>query len=478
MKCMNCGAEIGGSAYCPSCGKDVSVQKQAAYLSELYYNRGLEKAQIRDLTGAIELLKQSLKFNKLNVTARNLLGLAYFEVGEVVSALSEWVISKNIQPMNNPAEDYITDLRQNSGKLDEINETIKKFNIALQNCLEGNEDVAEIQLKKILIKNPKLIKGYHLLALLYINKKDYERARRLLVKAARIDRTNTTTLRFLKEVDEQTGKVTSLEPRWKILARRGGKGNYPASNTDPEAYQDNGVIQPSSYREITHQATFLSILLGLVIGAAAIWFIVVPARTAQINKRANETVAGYSTQVATMTAELDRMNTQMESSQETVDTANAQIAEANKKADSSDNLLKAYTAFSGGNSTLAVNYLVLVDYTLLTAEAQGTYDNMLPDVKDALFAGLKEAGNTAYQNQEYDTAITRLENARRINGMDYGVLNTLSLAYTDGGNTEKADEINGVISSNFTESDIEAYISAEADGASQVQADSLDGEDS
>ena len=39
-------------------------------------------------------MKRSLKFNKLNIQARNLLGLVYFETGEAVAALSEWVISK------------------------------------------------------------------------------------------------------------------------------------------------------------------------------------------------------------------------------------------------------------------------------------------------------------------------------------------------------------------------------------------------
>ena len=167
MKCMNCGAELTDSAYCPNCGCDVSVQKQAIVLSGLYYNQGLEKAQVRDLSGATDQLKRSLKFNKLNIDARNLLGLVYFETGEVVAALSEWVISKNIQPENNIAADYIRNLQQDSNRLDVINQTIKKYNFALQSCLDGNEDVAVIQLKKSLAQNPKPIKRYHLLSLLY-----------------------------------------------------------------------------------------------------------------------------------------------------------------------------------------------------------------------------------------------------------------------------------------------------------------------
>ena len=73
--------------------------------------------------------------------------------------------------------------------------------------------MAAIQLRKILAQNSKLIKGYHLLALIQIKNEEWNRARRILKKAARIDKTNTTTLRFLREVDEQTGVTTKLEKK-------------------------------------------------------------------------------------------------------------------------------------------------------------------------------------------------------------------------------------------------------------------------
>ena len=69
--------------------------------SNAYYNQALSRAGVRDLSGAVESLKKSLRFNKKNIQARNLLGLVYFEMGETVSALSEWVISKNFKPENN-----------------------------------------------------------------------------------------------------------------------------------------------------------------------------------------------------------------------------------------------------------------------------------------------------------------------------------------------------------------------------------------
>ena len=143
----------------------------------------------------------------------------YFETGEVVAALSEWVISKNLQPTRNLASEYIGRLQANGNKLKAINDTIRKYNHALLLCREGHEDMASIQLRRILSQNPKLIKGYHLLALIQIKNGEWSRARRTLRKAAKIDKTNTTTLRFLREVDEQTGVTTRLEKQKKGFFR-------------------------------------------------------------------------------------------------------------------------------------------------------------------------------------------------------------------------------------------------------------------
>ena len=210
MNCINCGALLTDEDYCGHCGFHVLVQKKAYYLSDVYYNLGLEKAGIRDLSGAVDYLQMSLAFNKNNIQSRNLLGLIYFETGETAAALSEWILSKNLRPVNNLASEYLDKVQANLNKLEALNESVRKYNQALAMCQEGHEDVAAIQLKKILSQNPKLVKGYQLLALIQIKHQSYGRARRTLRKAIRIDRENTTTLRFLREVDEQTG----VTPVW------------------------------------------------------------------------------------------------------------------------------------------------------------------------------------------------------------------------------------------------------------------------
>ena len=103
MRCFKCGSFLTDGDTCPQCGEYVGIYKKTARVSDAYYNAGLYKARVRDLTGAVESLKISLMINKYNTNARNLLGLVYCEMGDVVEALSQWVVSKNFTPEGNIA---------------------------------------------------------------------------------------------------------------------------------------------------------------------------------------------------------------------------------------------------------------------------------------------------------------------------------------------------------------------------------------
>ena len=150
----------------------MNCYKKIIQFSNYFYNEGLEKAKVRDLTGAIECLCKSLRFFKGNIKARNLLGLVYFEVGETVQALREWVISVNFQNDENIAKYYIEQLQDDHGYMANVNQTVKKYNQAIQYANNGNEDLAIIQLKKVVGLNPNFVKAFQLLALLYM--KDVE----------------------------------------------------------------------------------------------------------------------------------------------------------------------------------------------------------------------------------------------------------------------------------------------------------------
>lgn len=372
MNCMNCGAPLGKSDYCPSCGFHVEVQKKIWQLSNTYYNLGLDKAQIRDLSGAIDLLKRSLKFNKLNVQARNLLGLVYFETGEVVAALSEWVISKNLQSNRNLATEYINKLQANSNKLEAINETIRKYNDALNLCREGHEDMAAIRLKRILTQNPKLIKGYHLLALIQMKEGEYNKARRTLRKAARIDKTNTTTLRFLREIDEQTGVTTKLERQNKKRIFRNGA----AAKRESDGNEGEVVIQTPAYKEQSRISLFFMLATGFAAGLLAFYLLAVPAIRQGIYREANQQIVKYSDAVSSQGAELTKAQSQAQESGDTVEAASKQIEEEKKKSSTYEALLEAYSALQQQNVDEAALKLQNVYADLVPDDLKGIYNTI------------------------------------------------------------------------------------------------------
>lgn len=136
--------------------------------SNAWYNDGLSKARIRDLSGAVQSLRRSLQYNRDNITARNLLGLVYYGRGEVVEALIEWIISKNLRPRDNIANGYIRSIQNSARELEVINQAVKRYNQCLISCRQ-NEDMAIIQLKKVTAAHPTFLKAHQLLALLYLH---------------------------------------------------------------------------------------------------------------------------------------------------------------------------------------------------------------------------------------------------------------------------------------------------------------------
>ncbi|MCI6005410.1 MAG: hypothetical protein SOY73_15960 [Blautia sp.] len=387
MNCMNCGAYLMDMDldYCPHCGCNVLIQKKVDYLSKCYYNQGLEKASIRDLSGAITCLKQSLAYNKLNIQARNLLGLVYFETGEVVAALSEWVISKNLQPTRNLASEYIGKLQANPNKLEAINETIKKYNHALYLCREGHEDMAAVQLKKILSQNSKLIKGYHLLALIQIKDEEWNKARRTLKKAIRIDKTNTTTLRFLREVDERTGVTTRLEKQKKGFFRS------DPEERDTDIWGSDYAVRTPVYKEKSRISLFFTLMAGLAAGAAAFWLLAVPAIRQNIYREANRQIVKYSESLVSQGAELTRAQGKAEESDSTAEAVVRQIEEEKKKSSSYEALLSAYA------------YLLQEDYDSAALKIQNVYEDYLTEDMWSMYnAVCSDTGVSGIRSEDSD----------------------------------------------------------------------------
>lgn len=434
--CYNCGRRLSEHDFCTSCGADVSLYKKVMHVSNMYYNEGLEKAGVRDLSGAVACLRRSLQFNKNNIKARNLLGLVYFEMGEAATALREWVISKNMSPEKNIADEYIDKVRSNSTRLDSINQTAKKYNRALSLCNQDSKDLAVIQLRKVLSMNPRFIRAHQLLALLYMEQEEWDRAERELRKCMEIDKNNLQTLRYLKEVEQ------ALMPDEGVKRRR---------KEETVRYQSENeiIIQPLNVREPKRGggfSTVLNMIIGLIIGVAAMYFLVVPAAQSRVRNEEQQTITKISSESDAKTARIQELEGQIEGLNGNVQDLRTEIegyAGTGGTIQVTESLLQIAAEYTEtADKQAAADQLEAlagqVDMAAMPQGFQRLYQSMNAAIGPELSEDYYEEGYQQYYTGRYEEAVETLSKAVKYDAANADALYHLGEAYRSSGDTANA----------------------------------------
>ena len=89
--------------------------------------------------------------------------------------------------------------------------------------------------------------------------------------------------------------------------------------------------------------------------------------------------------MATQSAEMNKLQEQIDQSEETVASAQQQIEDAQNQTSSYENLIKAYAAFQSGNYTSAANVLQNVQADLLSVDAKEIYDSIYKSQFSGIF---------------------------------------------------------------------------------------------
>ena len=463
MECYNCGFPLSELGYCTSCGADVRKYKKIMFTANRLYNDGLDRASVRDLSGAIRSLRGALRCNKNHIDARNLLGLVYYEMGEAVAAFVEWVISKNIRPEKNLADEYINMVQSDKGRLDTIGATLKKYNVALDLCNQGERsyDLAVIQLKKVLSLNPKYVKARKLLALLYLNKGDYDKALKGLEACRDIDCGDVDTLRYLQEAElgmyggDPAGGKKRREKKEPVAAVSFSSGN-------------DTVIQPVRHKESMGLTALLEIALGILVGVLVTYFLIVPGREAAVRTQSNEQQALLGEQMDAKNAEIADMNARIRELEQTITDQRMELdgyTGNNGILSIYDHLQAAASAYlDSSESALTVEqYLGMIPESYLetaSPEFRELYTQLKAEIGDSVAESYYDAGLEAYRQQDYTVAISSLEKACTYDPGNDDALYYLGVCYYDSGNVSTASEKFNQLLARFPES-------AQADKARQ-----------
>ncbi|RRD93144.1 hypothetical protein EII17_13150 [Clostridiales bacterium COT073_COT-073] len=441
-RCFRCGSVLTENFECKSCHKQYSSYQKAELLSALYYNLGLEKAKTRDLSGAADVLKQSIRLNKYHTDARNLLGLIYFEMGETVTALSEWVLSQNLMPDNNIAGEYLELVRKNKTTLENVDNTIKKYNQSLEYVRSGSYDLAVINLKKVVTMNPNFIRAYLLLALLNVKLDDIVNAKRELLKILQIDANHRLARKYYADLVQKDGEEKILTPE-----------------------EETKKIRKKNQRQILVNQSLQQIailVLGIALGAGLLYFLVWPYQKSMLTDKSED----LKKQIGILQEENNALRQEKENAVKDAEQKEQQVRAmikevqmAAQKTAGADGYVMAATAYLNNDLNAAAEALIAIPAT-----ENATLDGAITQLKQLVLPKVSQAfyisGYGAYSRNQFDKAIEDLTLAMKYDaGVDFSddVIYFLGRTYEKAGQTDKALEMFKLVLEKYPNTDKRGY---------------------
>ncbi|MCI6887258.1 MAG: tetratricopeptide repeat protein [Lachnospiraceae bacterium] len=424
----------------------METAKKNRQIANAYYNLGLAKAQHRDLCGAVKALKKSLRFDKYQTDARNLLGLIYHEVGEVGAAVAQWIISLNLQEQDNLAEEYLRKVHAGRGYLEVADQSAKKYNQALAYAQNENEDLAILLLMRVAAEMPNYVKAQELLALLFIHQENFTKAGRCLYQALKVDPYNPQALRYMTIVKQNTGKAE--------VERKKLKNAF-----SHRQMQDDDIILPPSYKENTGLQSVLNILAGLIMGAVVIFFLVMPASREALNSRHNEELLQKLEVINQKNIEIDSLHSQMESAEKAKEQAETSLASLLSDQGSTtgqyQKLVQILQAYRDGDLRTAALLYVELDLSVLN---DGAVNDTVAWIQQDMEANgaqlLEQMGDEAFaQEGGAAQAAEYYQKSLLIQKDNPGALFKLGNAFQAQGNTEQANQYYGEVIMNYPDSE-------------------------
>ena len=384
-------------------------------ISNGYYNLGLSLAKERNLSSALNALSISLGLNKKNTDARNLYGLIQFEMGEETKALISWVISININPINNPAQNYLQKLRNKSAYLEKSQDAISKYNKAISQIKTVNYDMARITLKQAVDIRPHFVKAMLALALLDIREGKSSEAKKLLDNVLSIDRFNTKAITYLEEMKPLTEK-NSRKEKLSVIGS-------PVKKEKPVENVNNGMPVTEIYKNYSGMFTAINVGIGLIVGACAMVFLYMPTMKVALNNAHNKEIVEISQQLNDVNLSIETLKSENEGLNEQVN----KLTEVNNTSTENMNYkLLQYVYFLGlikeyntKNYTRAAEIFSNLDVGQLTdvdnglgISLTGTFAEMAPKMRDEgpklllkVADGLNKSGDFAGAIGYYDAAL-------------------------------------------------------------------------
>ena len=290
-------------------------------------------------------------------------------------------------------------------------------------------------IRNIATDNPHFIKAHLLLALIYIKDSEYTRAKKLLNGVLKIDKNNTLALKYLEQIS-QAQAVKDNDTGGSFLPKKKVK------EEDSKPLNGNDVILPrSSYKEPSNGAiTIINVLVGIVIGAALIWFLVMPSRYKGMTEEYNRSLADYSEKLSSGNVELNSLESELKSVKADKEALEEQLGKVNGTEGGNKlliSVIEAANEYIANNRTAAAEKIVDIDVSELPSDSAKSLYNTISGATFASAASeFYSKAQSEYSKSDYETAAEDYAKAFRcdstnVNAAYYAAKCYVALSQTD-----------------------------------------------
>ena len=243
-------------------------------------------------------------------------------------------------------------------------------------------------------------------------------------------------------LDQRQGKVTDLSHCRTGKAKKDEVYQYQSGNET--------IIQPINLGEGRGVGSIWNLIIGIGVGLAVAWFLILPARIQNAKADVNEEMKVVSEQLDVKSATISELESKVKTLESEKEKLTGQLQEfvgAGGTLDDIDNLLQAVRIYLETPEEIMEmnNYLENINPESVTEESSRSfrelYELLLSQVGEQLGAEYYRTGMDAYQVGDYETAVTELTRAAAYDADNVDAYFNLANAYRKLEQSEEAIEV-------------------------------------
>ena len=221
-----------------------------------------------------------------------------------------------------------------------------------------------------------------------------------------MDITNSITLTYMNELSKmRSKKVSHIKKEKKEETLTYSMGNET-------------IIQPvsSGLKESTGVFTVMNIVIGIIVGAAVVWFLILPTAVQNKTKSTNDTIVSLSEEVAARDTQISVLKQELDGYRSTSDEAENAIQTSKGTQQNYEALLNVKALYDGGQTSNAdmLDILLQIDANSLETYGKTIYDEISGDLFPKMCTRLYASGSEKLNAGDYEGAIADLEKVVRM----------------------------------------------------------------